>query len=178
MSRAEASVWSAVSVRITPYFHVTSVDAASRIRREGFQLDDPTLTLRGFGRFWGVGVYATPDPDVAARYVSFRGADNYVLELRVDVRRVLTVRLSRPIVSHAMELIFDQVPNGLARYLKIGRAIKSERPEADIRAEALTRLLRETGYDCLEIVELGFTPTIGGLQVVVFDPRNVVIVDD
>ena len=33
------------------------------------------------------------------------------------------------------------------------------------------------GYDGLEIVDVGFTPAIGGNQVIVFDPRNVVVVD-
>lgn len=49
--------------------------------------------------------------------------------------------------------------------------------ESFAEAAALTALLREYGYDALLIVDRpGLTGAVGGNQIVVFDPQNVVII--
>lgn len=42
----------------------------------------------------------------------------------------------------------------------------------------MTRVLVELGYDGLEILKDRFTLAVGGNQIVVFDPRRVVVIDD
>jgi hypothetical protein len=39
-------------------------------------------------------------------------------------------------------------------------------------------VLREEGYDALEITDEPFPVTVGGSQIVVFDPQAVVVIDD
>jgi len=173
LSRAAAEAWGAHSVYPEPVYHATTADTAAIIRQEGFNLD-----RQRFGRFWGNGVYGTTDSAIAARYAAALGSGAQVLELRLNVRRVLSVHLSQRHPASAIEQVLAPIPNGFARYVEIGEALRTGRSAVDPRAEALTRLMREAGYDVLEIVEPGFTPAVGGAQVVIFDPRMVVVIDE
>lgn len=147
-------------------YHVTSIAAANAIRREGFD-----LSRRAGGRVGGDGVYATPDPAILERYRLQLGGQGVALELRVDVRRVLSVRLSPTSRRPPLAQVLAQIPGGLARFVDAGLL-------APDRAAALTDVVVGLGYDALEIVEDRFSAVVGGHQLVVFDPRRVVVVPD
>jgi hypothetical protein len=172
MTRAEADAWAAGSAYVTPVYHATSQDAAARIRQEGFD-----LSLRRFGRVWGNGIYATPDPNVASVYASLYGTDAVRLELRVNVSLVLSVRLVQTSAPDALRQVLTAIPDGFARYMDRSIDLSRRSPGTYVRPEALTRTIVEAGYDALEIVDVGITPAVGGSQLVVYDPRKVVVVD-
>lgn len=158
--------WSAGSAYPAAVYHATTVDAAAAIRRRGFDLN-----RRAGGRAWGNGVYGTPDRSILARYRRQLGTQGIVLELRVAVRRVLTVGLSPVSRRSPLEQMLGQLPEGLARFIDAGL-------KAPDRATALTSVVVGLGYDALEIVEDRFTSAVGGHQIVVYDPRRVVVVTD
>lgn len=75
MTRAEAEAWAGASAYVARIYHATSQDAAATIRQEVFD-----LTVRRFGRVWGNGIYATPEPGIASLYAGLYGSDAVVLE--------------------------------------------------------------------------------------------------
>jgi hypothetical protein len=166
MTRAEAEAWCAGTVYPRPIFHVTSIAAAARIRQAGFD-----LSYRAGGRIWGNGVYAAIDRATEHHYLQLLGEDGTSLELRVSVRKVLHVRLSTQASAHPLLQFLAHLPAGLRRYLDAMMLLRDQ-------PAALTRILTEEGYDALEIVADRFTPAIGGNQLVVFEPRAIVVVND
>jgi hypothetical protein len=166
LGRREAAAWVADSVYRQAVYHVTTHEAALAIRRGGFDLG-----RRAGGRAWGNGVYGTPDQETIELDHRQLGEVGVVLELRVNIRRLLAVRLSRLSRRPPLEQLLAQVPDGLARFVDAGLT-------APDRATALTTVVVGAGYDALEIVEERFTPIVGGSQLVVYDPRRVVVVTD
>jgi hypothetical protein len=173
MTRVEADAWAAGSSYVKPIFHATSRDAAASIRRDGFD-----LSHRRFGRVWGNGIYATPEPRVASIYAGLHGADAATLELRVNLSRVLSVRLVQAGGVDALRQVLTAIPGGYARFVDLTIELSRMEPGSYARPEALTRTIVQAGYDALEIVEVGFTTVAGGTQLVVYDPQRVVVVDD
>jgi hypothetical protein len=166
MTRAEAERWAAGSVFRAPVFHVTTVEAAASIRLHGFD-----LSRRAGGRAWGNGVYAAVDRATRDRYMEHLGRFGVTLPVRVDVRRVLTIRIGPTSGLPPVMQLLSVVPAGLRRFIDAGLV-------APDRATALTRVLLDEGYDAVEIREDRFSASVGGNQVVVFDPRRVVVVND
>ena len=165
MTRTEAEEWCADSAIVIPVHDVTTRTAVVAISQHGFD-----LSFRAGGRMWGDGVYMTVDAEVRRWYLGQVGDRDIALELRVDVRRVLSVQV-RPSRTLPMFQVLAAIPEGLARFVM---ATASGRD----RAAALTHLLIEAGYDALEILEDPFTPVVGGNQLVVFDPQRIVVVSD
>jgi hypothetical protein len=165
MTRAEADAWVADSVYPTSVFHVTTIEAAITIRRRGFD-----LSRRSDGRAWGDGVYAALDQGTLGHYLRQLGARGVALELRVNVRRVLSLHILNSSRRLPLLQALAQIPDGLARFIDAGL-------QAPNRATAFTHVVTEAGYDALEIWEDRFTPEVGGNQLVVFDPRRVVVCD-
>lgn len=146
MTVGEAAIWAASSTYHAPLFHATTVQAATLVRLHGFDPSARGVGFAGFGRFWGNGVYATPDVTVAAHYATLAGSATEILTLRINVRRLLSVRLSIGNPVLALEQMLAAVPNGQGRYLTIARAIQARRPDIDIRTAALTHRLEDVGY--------------------------------
>jgi hypothetical protein len=142
------------------------MEAAVAIRREGFNLG-----FHAAGRIWGNGVYAAIDRATEHQYLQLLGREGTSLELRVSVRKVLRVRLSDQDSTHPLHQLLANLPAGLRRFLDAMILLRD-------RPAALTRILTEEGYDAVEIVADRFSPGIGGNQLVVFDPRKVVVVND
>lgn len=157
---------------MAPVYHATSRDAAATIRQEGFD-----LAHRRFGRVWGNGVYATSERSVSSAYAGLYGTDGVELELRIGVSRVARVQLTRAGGRDAVGQVLPAIPDGYARFVELSIELSRLNPGFYVRPEALTRTIVEAGYDALEIVEVGFTPAIGGTQIVVYDPRKVVVVE-
>jgi hypothetical protein len=166
MSRAEVDRWAAGSVYRSAVYHVTTVEAAESIRRDGFD-----LRRRAGGRAWGDGVYAAIDEMTRDEYLRQLSAQGVVLELRVDLRRVLKLRISISSRRQPFEHVLSVIPDGLARFV-MARLVT-----ASVSA-ALTHLMAETGYDAVEVVEGRFSVAIGGSQLVIFDPTRVVVLAD
>ena len=172
MPRAEAERWAAGSAISEALYHVTHRQAAARIRREGFD-----LTRRTIGRAWGNGIYATPDRQVLATYAQVYGNAAEVIELRVQVHQPLRVQ---PVVSDRIDMLRQALlllPGANARFIDLTIELSRSLPAPLVAPEAFSRVLREAGYDALEVVEIGVSATVGGSQVVVYDPLNVVVVD-
>lgn len=70
-----------------------------------------------------------------------------------------------------MEQVLARHPDGLARLI-------DARLKAPDYPSAVTLALTELGYDALEIHEDSFTPQVGGNQIVVFAPKQVVVIDE
>lgn len=173
MSRVEAEAWGAGSAYPAALYHATTVASAEAISREGF-----VARYVRFGRVWGNGVYATPDPAVAAYYEQFFTGASRTLELRARVGGVLTVFIDPRSWEPQLEQALAQIPGGMTRYQEIGIELLAAQPNVDPRPEAFTRLVHDAGYDALEIVEPRPTPAVGGIQVVVFGPRERLVVVD
>jgi len=119
----------------------------------------------------GNGVYAAIDVQTAEYYLSHFGGAGMLLELRADVRRVLQVRFTLDSPKRPLFQLLALLPSGLRRFL-----------DATIREPdqpaALTDLYVEEEYDAVEITADRFSPVIGGNQLLILDPRRVVVVRD
>lgn len=166
MTRAEAEGWALGSVYRAPVYHVTTIDAAPSIRAEGFDLG-----RRAGGRAWGDGVYAATDDATRRAYLEMLGDRGIALELRVNLRRFLRVEIVRGSRTQPFWQILIAVPDGTARFLE-ARRLGNDVPGA------LRHVITDAGYDALEIVEGSFSWLIGGNQLVVFDPRRIVVVSE
>lgn len=174
MSRIEAERWARASVYRVPLFHATTPAAGLAIRQLGFD-----VRFRTFGQVWGDGVYATADPEVIALYRALVSSGKpSVLELRVDLRTVLAVRVRRgERRDQVRDRILRLIPGGYSRWILELVILRPLHGDA-APALAFGRVLRGAGYDGLEIVEEVPTADIGGSQLVVYDSRNIVVIAD
>jgi hypothetical protein len=166
MTSTEADRWAANSIFPAPVFHVTTEGAAAAIRRTGFDLSE-----RRWGRVWGIGIYAATDAATLDIYRTIAGPNCEVLELRVNVMRILPLRIAASRHRPPLEYLLTRLPDGMGRFVEARLRL------TDV-AEAIRQVVVAAGYDALEIVEASFTPAVGGNQLVVYDPRSVVVIDD
>jgi hypothetical protein len=166
MTSNEADRWAADSVYPASVFHVTTVDAAAAIRQTGFD-----LSKRRWGRVWGIGIYAATDESTLDIYRTIAEPTCEVLELRVNVTRILPIRIGAARHRTPLEYLLSRLPDGMVRFIEIRLRL------TDV-ADAIRHVVVAAGYDAIEIVEASFTPAIGGNQLVVYDPRSVVVIDD
>ena len=174
MPRAEAARWVLGSIYRPSVFHATSREAAEAIRREGFD-----LRRRTFGRIWGIGVYATPERTVAEAYrAAVSGGDPVIVELAIRVRRILAVEAQpgdkRP---DFLNRILDSMEDGRNRWFH-EMVNQRLRGETEAAAVALRLAVQAAGYDALEVRELEMSAEIGGTQLVIYEPSNVVVIED
>jgi hypothetical protein len=74
--------------------------------------------------------------------------------------------------------VIRAIPGGYPRFVDALRELATIMPNYYVRPAAITRVFVESGHDALEVVEAGFTTAIGGSQLVIFDPRKVLVVED
>ena len=176
MSRTEADAWAAGSAFTEPVFHVTASVSAAAIRRVGFDLG-----YLQFGRAFGDGVYMTPSSLVASRYERmFRnsGVAAEILELRIDLRHLLTVHQPSGSGTDVVTRILNAIPAGLSRYVEQIVRLTPTGLDAVAQARALSLVVSAAGYDALHVIDEGFTPRIGGTQIVVWDPKRIVVIHE
>ena len=97
---------------------------------------------------------------VARYYAALYGEDAEIIELRALLGSVLRLHLRGSDRPTLLRQVLLAIPGGYARFVE------------------LTVRLGSPHSPAFEIVEVGFSPAIGGNQVVVFDPKSVVVIDD
>ena len=165
MSRADAELWAANSAYKGDTYHVTPGVANERsIKENGFD-----LSKRKFGRMWGDGVYVGTDETTAEQYRGWTGQSARTLTIKVDVRN--------PAIFNANGRTFSQhhiVSEVLGIDEKAAKSLgydKATRSLVD-----LSTILKNHGYDALDI--RGAHSAAGGNQMVIFDPKKVVVIND
>jgi SPP1 gp7 family putative phage head morphogenesis protein len=165
MSRGDAAAWSADSQYTGDMYHVTDYRNEASIKAAGFD-----LTKEKFGRVWGDGVYVTPSMSVADQYVEWveqRGRAER-LAIKIDVRNVLEVEASKVLSKE-----------DIAIQAGVREAYREYWGYQNMKASAaLTRALQEKGYDAVHIFAPQWSTRTGGDQLVIFDPENVVVIDE
>ena len=176
MTEEEALRWAENSAWKAPVFHVALQEDLAGLEREGFDLQ------RGeFGRQWGDGVYAGLDRNVETEYTQRK--ENYFqkptvqLELRVNIKNPLVVNFSGR-NDATDEDISNLLPGGNDRFWEIHDRLSAEGVDPrNLITKAFTEHLKEAGHDALIIIQEPFDIKVGGSQIVVLDPKNVVVVE-
>jgi N-acetylglutamate synthase-like GNAT family acetyltransferase len=161
MTEAEADAWSQGSALRGDYYHGTGLTESGHItdpaalyqrltelKGDGFRLIEIDPKAGvGSGNMMGRGVYITPNQENAERY----GA---VLRIRINVKKAWTEK--------------DAGISWAQQYGKIQREAKKEGVFSSLDpVERIAWWVKKHGYDAIE----------NGFQTIVFDPRNIVIVE-
>lgn len=170
MDRATAERWASNSAYKDDVYHITPGVANERsIKANGFD-----LSKKKFGRMWGDGVYVGADQETADLYKTWAGRSARTLKIKIDV--------SNPFIYEPESSNFTQA-NIIQKALNITR-----KESLDLWGEARTgkvtrtldQILSDAGYDALHVKaipsEVG--EYAGGNQLVVFDPKKVVVIND
>lgn len=195
MTSAEADDWAGSSVYSEVAYHITSQQNVASLEQFGFDLHRVK-----FGRVWGNGVYAAIDNRTAQLYLTWQGYDATILELRLNLQRIFTYDASQTGTRGMPYVIANQLSQGTIRYNELLMQINQRNSELRQRslalpvtarkefllqkgyesfaeAAALSLLLQEHSYDALLITDRAdLTTAVGGNQIVVFNPQNVVII--
>jgi hypothetical protein len=100
------------------------------------------------------------------------------LELRARLRNVLAINaMPDELRERFRERILLLLPDGFQQWVTELMALRPLYGR-DASSIAFGRVLSGAGYDGLAIFEERASPAIGGTQLVIFDPRNVVVIDD
>lgn len=173
MSEADAERWAADSKLKDPMFHVTDEDNVPSIKERGFTLG----WKKSFGSVWGTGIYVTPDRKAAEFYEIISDYPQR-MELRVNVEKPLMIDLSAipdDFDGAGLDYAAHKLPGGEKRFAELQKVVEPSRTE-DTGTAALKAQMQENGFDALYIIDPEVTQEIGGTQVVVFDPKKVVVV--
>lgn len=160
MSRAEAKEWAANSKAPGIYYHGTSKDAAAQISENGFDTGKIGSSSGDYG-FYGAGIYVTGSDFTAQRYTS-SGDTGHVLEMRVNTENPMPWEEARAYLTNNADA------DGIST--------------KDL-SEALTAEAKSRGYDSI-LVGQPIAPEAGQFvatsytEVVIFDPKQIVIIDD
>jgi hypothetical protein len=185
MSRAEAEKWAENSVVRETVSHVTIPQNAKGIKQDGFDVNRVAV-----GRVWGNGVYVGLDDQTADFYKEMyttkklnpNDEEPVSLRIQLNVKNVYTVDVSSydEYNTNRFESIVSQLPDGTQRFKEIKAEIANEgkiNTKSGVEREAITRILQQNNYDALKIVDSKFRYWVGGNQMIVFDPRNVTVID-
>jgi hypothetical protein len=208
MTRAEAKAWARGTVLDRPLFHVTERANLPGIAARGFDLSQATggrtwgngvyatdshQALAFYARYFADPVAL--ELRVRVRRVLHVDLSNVVDDPTAHERVVAMV----PDGLRRYQQRRDQIKaRNLAIQLELERRhppVRGKRldPEEIVRreaflrregfapfpaAEALVVVLRQAGYDALALIDEPFRASVGGSQVVVFDPRRVVVIGD
>ena len=168
MSRADAERWAASSKVTQDTYHITtSVANARSIMENGFDLG-----RREFGRMWGDGVYVGADNETAKLYTRFVGRGARKLTIKMDVRNPFAFKAKGDSTTGSGFTKVDIVMDALK--LPYPKAMK----ELQKVGGDLSRVLSVAGYDALHIIPTAINEGVGGNQIVVFDPKKVVVINE
>lgn len=173
MSRQTAEQWVQNSSFPADTYHITSGVANERaIIRDGFD-----LSKEKFGRMWGDGVYVGVDEETANGYRKWTGRSARKLTIKLNVQNVYTYEEQYDNFKQSDILMKAMGLDGNITQNKI-MAVEI------IRDKGLSGALSDLGYDALHIIPRpsgvpGAALTrVGGNQIVVFDPKKVVVIND
>ena len=198
MNRRQAERWAQNSVWKDDVFHVTAVQNADSLQAQGFDVG-----RRAFGRAWGNGVYLGTDEttrQMYERWTRMLKDEPASLTIKINVKAVFRFDASQMLERQTYLAVAKTLPDGERDF----RAMVSQIEQNNIRVlrtaeylplahretflvqhdyqiapapEALTRLLQPRGFDALHVADHD-PPTsfVGGNQIVVFNPQNVVII--
>jgi hypothetical protein len=195
MTRIEAEKFIEGSQYTKDVYHVTSLDSAKAIEKEGFD-----LSIKAFGRVWGDGVYVAIDKETVALYRNLEdfkqttmtlklkldnpliltgGQDEIAREFRLKIRDVADP-IERKMIDknlNLLEQVNEKFPQGSENWMINQRKFKEENGFTwDTRIAAMTQAIKEMGYDSIIIKERSLTAVVGGNQIIVFNPKKVVVI--
>lgn len=142
------------------FYHVTAnSDTAQSIMTEGFD-----LSKKKFGRVWGDGVYVGLDEETAEMYKSWTGAAAQKLTIKVRVKKVFDLHLGERKYMDKREIVM--------------KALNVEEVDAYVMltSQSLSEVLADAGYDALRVIPDAVESSVGGRQMVVFNPKNVTVI--
>lgn len=168
MSRSAADAWAVNSAIKQDVHHVTT----SAANKQGIMTDGFDLARQEWGRVWGNGVYVAVDDATTGMYRKWIGKDAETLTIRLNVKKPFVYRAT----------VSNPKPEDIL-------LAATGRPRSDMAAIAqlvydrngkciLEIALRDLGFDALHIIPLSAESYVGGNQIVVFDPHDVVVIDD
>ncbi len=171
MSKPEAEKAVADSALKDTFYHATTPEAAAAISKDGF-----TSTGKKYGKVFGDGVYLATDAPTTDRYAKQVGAGASVVEVKVNVKNPFVVKMED--LSDGFLDIAKRLPGGEAAFRKAQeKMVKDGVSHDDSRGKAIAAMLQDAGYDALKIeASPDAHHNVGGSQLVVFDPKNVVAV--
>ncbi len=162
MNKKQSKKWAKNSVLPEIYYHGASIEAAKKISYEGFKFGmdvspNPRVLDTGFG------VYLSTSEKFASNYPSPDFHKNRLLSARVNVKKPAVVVESnwdcfKSILKSDMEELCEQ--NNLSR-----------RNVPLLMNYAIPYGLEKIGYDSVIVKD-----HYGGLQLMIFDPKDVVVV--
>jgi hypothetical protein len=169
MARATAERWAANSAFKDDVYHITPGVANERsIKANGFNLD-----AQKFGRMWGDGVYVGADQNTADVYRQWTGRSARTLAIKLNIEK--------PFVYREVYSNFKQADIVMEALGLSDSSANRVRAVALIRdnANGLSGVLSDLGYDALHIVPKDSNVSrVGGNQLVIFDPKKVVVIND
>lgn len=176
MGRDEADQWAANSAYKEPLYHGTAnTQSATSIQDNGFSL----AKIRG-GRVYGDGVYLSPAREQAEFWAkNGQRQEGMALPIKINVKNPWIVDRAR-FVAEIDDFIEKEFPSSKPRgtYEEFMAAV----------AKAKTNYIQSKGYDAVIIMaprdslyKRNFTEWIqryGGDQAIIFDPKNVTVIND
>lgn len=160
MSRADAELWAAQSAIKQDTYHVTpGVGNERAIKANGFD-----LSRRQFGRMWGDGVYVGMDQNTADLYVQWSGSSARKLTIKTNVQNPYVFTPTGKKNFEKVDVVMEALGITKSRANKILNEVDGD----------ISRILQNAGYDALHVNIKG----AGGNQMVIFDPKKVVVVND
>ena len=204
MKPADADLWAKDSAISEPLYRGGSKTNSAAIRKNGYQVSSSNVS---WGRVWGDGVYMTPHRELAENYsrgVVEKIRVNVKKPLEIDLRQGQywdVYNGSEGIPRRLKEVM------GEANYARAESAILSDRkaqitaledqivnePDYYKRMEMYDKVISlkdhssvyqqiavDQGYDAFYIISKNATSidAVGGTQLVIIDPKKVVIVDE
>jgi hypothetical protein len=207
MNRADADVWSRDGYFKEDVYHITKSDniaAIKAIKTMGFRYKGSQY--RAYGRVWGDGIYVSTNKDHSNKWFDFMVAENTNIErltIRTNVKNPLVIKVERDEEGNVTtRSLWDSLEEKHPGFGEMTRSLsddgyqynhafrKSQYADAhfaggmvdfpaigDYSWFAFRETLRHFGYDSIYVDEQGFNVDSAGDQLVVFSPRNLVIVD-
>lgn len=183
MRQADAERWAAGTALPGTYLHYTA--AAPKILRSGFDLG---RAGEGAGAAYGLGVYLVPATESAAStfYRNLIGKDP--IEAVVKVSKPHTVAIDAVVLGQpslagepikvAGTMRVDPMKVAVLKGIPgAERKLRKAMATSESVEEAVIKVLLAEGYDAVVIENPKFSEAVGGTQVIVLDPRNVVAIN-
>lgn len=186
MSLSNARKWAADSAYKTVTAHITSPVAAQAIRSAGFDLSK----AGSVGNVFGIGVYSALNKATQDFYKEELGMPTS-LRTMANVKKVLTLDFSKQAYIGNMQKddIGALLPGGSKAFDQMVAQVKAEKQgkswdelvqhglDNNTEAIALGRQVQAAGYDALLIKDKpSITQHVGGDQLLVYDPKQVVVI--